>query len=67
MHWHSCPGSGGSPSLKVFQNRGDVALKNMVGGHAGVDLAWGSWRACPTPMIGYVRLVASYTEGKKQT
>jgi len=30
-----------SPSLGVFQNRGDVALRDTVGsGHGGVGLYW---------------------------
>ena len=28
----------GSPSLEVFQNRGDVALRDVVSGHGGVGL-----------------------------
>ena len=30
----------GSPSLKVFQNCGDVALKDTVCGDGGVGLDW---------------------------
>ena len=32
LQWHSCQGWGGRrlPSLEVFQNRGDVALRCMV-------------------------------------
>ena len=34
MQWHSCPERwGGSPSLEVFKNHRDVALRNMVSGH----------------------------------
>ena len=33
--WHCCPGSGGSPSLEVLQNCGDVALRDVVSGHGG--------------------------------
>jgi len=29
----------GSPSLEVFQNRGDVALRDVVGGH-GEGVLW---------------------------
>ena len=38
-------GSGGSPSLGVFQHRGDVALR--VNGHGGMGWGWvwGSWRS----------------------
>ena len=37
-HWHSCPGSGGSPSLEVFQNCGGAALRDVVIGYAGGGL-----------------------------
>ena len=36
MQWHSCPGVVGSPSLGVFQSRGDVALRDEGSGHGGV-------------------------------
>jgi len=29
----------GSPSLKVFQKCGDVALRNTISGHGGVGLS----------------------------
>jgi len=34
MQWHSCPGKwwGHSPSLEVFKDHGDVALRDVVGG-----------------------------------
>ena len=31
----------GSPSLELFQNRGDVALRDVGSGHGGVGLGWG--------------------------
>ena len=41
MHWHRLPREVvGSPSLEVFQNRGDVALRDVVGEHDGVGCAW---------------------------
>ena len=45
LRWHSCPGVGGSPSLGVSQNCGDVALRGVGSGHGGVGWgwAWGSW------------------------
>ena len=30
----------GSPSLEVFQNSGDVALRAVVSGHGGVGWGW---------------------------
>jgi len=42
LRWHSCPGSGGSLSLEVFRNRGDVALRDMLSGHGGMSWGWGS-------------------------
>jgi len=30
----------GSPSLEVFKERGDVALRDVVSGHGGVGLDW---------------------------
>jgi len=34
MHWHRLPRAVvGSPSLELFKNRGDVALRDMVSGH----------------------------------
>ena len=38
-YWHSCPGRWWSPSLKVFKNRVDVALRDVVSGHGG-DGGW---------------------------
>ena len=40
----------GSPSLEVFHNHGDVALRDVGSGHGGVGWAWawGSERSCPT-------------------
>ena len=37
----------GSPSLEVFENHGDVALRNVVSGHGGMGWgwAWGSERS----------------------
>ena len=37
----------GSPSLQVFQNCGDVALRDVGSGHGGVGggWAWGSQRS----------------------
>ena len=39
----------GSPSLEMFQNCGDVALRDVGSGHGGVgwSWAWGSWRSFP--------------------
>jgi len=44
----------GSPSLEVFQNRGDVALRDVGSGHGGVSWGWtlGSQRAFP-PYVGF--------------
>ena len=36
-YWHSCPRSGGSPSLGVLQSCGDVALRDVGSGY-GVGL-----------------------------
>ena len=36
-----------SPSLEVFQNCGDVALRNVGSGHGGVGWGWGPWRSIP--------------------
>ena len=33
-------GGGGPPSLEVFQNRGDVALRDVLSGHGGVGWGW---------------------------
>jgi len=34
MHWHRLPGEEvESPSLEVFENCGDVALRDVVSGH----------------------------------
>ena len=41
MRWHSCSGSGGSPSLEVFQSHGDVALMEVGSGHSGGGLGLG--------------------------
>jgi len=30
----------GSPTLKMFQNCGDVALRDVGSGHGGVGLEW---------------------------
>ena len=30
----------GSPSLQVFKERGDVALRDVVSGHGGLGLDW---------------------------
>ena len=40
----------GSPSLEVFQNRGDVALRDVGSGHSGVGWGWiwGFQRSFPT-------------------
>lgn len=35
---HSCPGTGGSPSLGVIQSCGDVALRDVGSGYGGVRL-----------------------------
>jgi len=32
-----------SPSLELFQNHGDVALKDVVSGHGGVGWCWTWW------------------------
>ena len=41
-HWHRMPREVvGSPSLKVFRKRGDVALRDTVGGHGGGGLELG--------------------------
>jgi len=39
-----------SPSLEVFQNHGDVALRDVISGHGRVvwGWIWGAWRAFPT-------------------
>ena len=41
LQWHSCPGGGESPSLEVFQDCGDVAVRDVVSGHGGVGLMVG--------------------------
>ena len=43
-HWHRLKEVGESPSLEVFKERGDVALKDMVSGHGGLGWAW-TWGA----------------------
>lgn len=30
----------GSPSLEMFENHGDVALRDMVSGHGGMGWGW---------------------------
>ena len=30
----------GSPSLEVFKNHGDMALRDVVSGHGGVGWGW---------------------------
>jgi len=42
----------GSLSLGVFQNCGDVALRDMVSRHSGVGLDWGSQRSLTTLVMG---------------
>jgi len=41
---------GGSLSLEVFQNRGDVAQRDVSSGHGGVSSGWtwGCERSFPT-------------------
>ena len=41
----------GSPSLEVFNNCGDVALRDVVIGHGGGVMRLASWRSFPTLMI----------------
>jgi len=42
MHWSRLPGEVvESPSLEVFKNSGDVALRNVVSGHGGGGLTVG--------------------------
>ena len=42
LHWHRLPREVvGSPSPEVFQNRVDVALRDVVSGHSGDGLATG--------------------------
>ena len=49
MHWHRLSGEVvRSPSLEVFPNRGDAALRDVVSGHGGDGL--GGLRG-PTLMI----------------
>ena len=43
MHWHRLPMEVvESPSLEVFKNRGDAALREMVCGHGGMGW-WLDW------------------------
>ena len=54
LQWHrAAQGAVGSPSLEVFQNCGDVALRDVVMGMVGVGWGWtwGSWRSFPDLMI----------------
>ena len=46
-------GAVGSPSLGVFHNHGDVALRDVGSGHSGVywGWTWGLERSFPTLMI----------------
>jgi len=42
MHWHGLPREmGESPSLEVFRNHGDVALRGVVSGHSEDGLVAG--------------------------
>ena len=39
MHWHRLPREvEESPSMELFQNHGDVALRDVVSGHGGGGL-----------------------------
>ena len=41
-HWHRLPGDMvRSPSLEVFKNHGDVALRDVVSGRDGIELDLG--------------------------
>ena len=41
LQWHRLPREVvGSPSLEVFQNRGDVALRDVVMGMVGMGWGW---------------------------
>ena len=48
----------GSSSQEVFQNHGDVALRDVVSGHGGVHWGWtwGSQSIFPTVIIEFPRL-----------
>jgi len=41
----------GSPSPGVFQDRGDVALRDVGSVHGGMGWGWGSERSSPTLML----------------
>ena len=41
----------GSPSLEVFWNHGDVALRDVVSGGGGMGWGWGLWWSLPSLLI----------------